>query len=94
MAKQPGLTLEYLAALLLERRLISADQRSEVLAKAKAQAARLAAGPQTAGRRLHRGGENPSPAQILASFNLETPGGNGRILSEDAITEALALPFF
>jgi general secretion pathway protein E len=91
MAKQPGLTLEYLAALLLERRLISADQRSEVLAKAKAQAARLAAGPQTAGRRLHRGGENPSPAQILASFNLETPGGNGRILSEDAITEALAV---
>jgi len=91
MAEQPGLTLEYLAALLLERNLISADQRAVVLAKAKAQTARLAAGPQTSGRRLHRGGESPSPAQILASFNLETLGGNGRILSEDAITEALAV---
>jgi len=90
MAEQPRLTLEYLSALLLEQNLISADQRTLVFAKAKAQAARLAAGPQASGRRLHRGGESPSPAQILASFNLETPGGNGRILSEDAITEALA----
>jgi len=91
MAEQPRLTLEYLSSLLLEQHLISADQRTLILAKAKVQAARLAAGPQASGRRLHRGGESPSPAQILASFNLETPGGNGRILSEDAITEALAV---
>jgi len=84
------LSIEYLTALLVEHHLLTAAQRAEVLAKAKAQEARLAAGPHGAGRRLHRGGENPSAAQLLASFNLETPGGNGRILSEDAITEVLA----
>ena len=91
MARQSALTLEYLTAILLEQNLITAEQRAMVLAKAKAQEALLTAGPQAGGRRLHRGGDVPSPAQILASFNLETPGGNGRILSEDAITEALAL---
>lgn len=90
MGTQSKLAIEYLTALLLEQKLLTSDQRSTVLARAKAQEARLTAGTQTAGRRLHRGGEAPSPAQLLASFNLETPGGNGRILSEDAITEALA----
>jgi len=90
MADQPRLTLEYLSALLLEQNMISTDQRVLVLAKAAAHGARLTAGQQLAGRRLHRSGESPSPAQVLASFNLETVGGNGRILSEDAITEALA----
>lgn len=90
MGTQSKLTIEYLTALLFEKRLLTADQRAMVLTKAKAQEARLAAGPQAGGRRLHRGGEVPSPAQLLASFNLETPGGNGRILSEDAVTEALA----
>jgi general secretion pathway protein E len=90
MTRQSALTIEYLTAILQERKLITAEQRTMVLAKAKTQEARLTAGPQTGGRRLHRGGEVPSPAQVLASFNLETPGGNGRIVSEDAITEALA----
>ena len=91
MTRQSALTLEYLTAILLEQKLITTDQRAMVIAKAQIQEARLTAGPQAGGRRLHRGGETPSPAQVLASFNLETPGGNGRILSEDAITEALAL---
>jgi general secretion pathway protein E len=90
MTEHPTLTVEYIAALLQERNLLSADQHAIVVAKAKAQEARLAVGPQVAGRRLHRGGETPSPAQVLASFNFETPDGNGRILSEDAITEVLA----
>lgn len=88
--EHPKLTLDYLLALLFEQKLLAADQRALVLAKAKAQEARLTAGLQMSGRRLHRGGESPSPAQVLASFNLEIPGGSGRILSEDAITESLA----
>ncbi len=91
MAERPKLTLEYLYALLFELHLLSAEQRAVLLARGKAQEARLSAGPQVAGRRLHKGGETPSPAQVIASFNFETPGGNGRILSEDAITEALAV---
>ncbi len=90
MARQSVLTLEYLTAIVLEQNLITAEQRAMVLAKAKAQEALLTAGSQGGGRRLHRGGEALSPAQVLASFNLEIPGGNGRILSEDTITEALA----
>ncbi len=90
MAERPKLTLEYLSALLFERQLLSAEQRAVVLTRGKVQEARLSAGSQAAGRRLHKGGETPSPAQVLASFNFETPGGNGRILSEDAITEVLA----
>ena len=90
MAERSGLTLEYLTALLFDKQMITSEQRALVLVRAKAQEARLMAGPSVAGRRLHRGGEIPSPAQVLASFNLETPGGNGRILSEDAITETLA----
>lgn len=90
MKTRPALSIEYLTAILLEQHLITSEQRATVLARAKAQEARLAAGPHGSGRRLHRGGEAPSPAQVLASFNLETPGGNGRILSEDAITEVLA----
>lgn len=90
MKTLPALSIEYLTSILLEQHLITSEQRATVLARAKAQEARLAAGPHGSGRRLHRGGEAPSPAQVLASFNLETPGGNGRILSEDAITEVLA----
>ncbi len=90
MADQSRLTVEYLSALLLEKNMISADQRVLALTKAKAHGAQLSAGQHLAARRLHRGGEGPSPAQVLASFNFETVGGNGRILSEDAITEALA----
>ncbi len=90
MIEQPKLTIDFLIDILFKRNLISAEHRSSVLARYKSQEARLAAGPQFAGRRMHRGGEMPSPAQVLASFNLETPGGNGRILSEDAITESLA----
>ena len=87
--KSPSLlTLPLLVSLLLE--LISPEQSKTILAGAKAQEARLIVGPQHAGRRMHRAGENPSPAQVIASFNLETQGGKGRILSEDAITEALA----
>ena len=88
--QQQNLTFEYLVSLLRTKSLMTADQAATALAKSKSQEIRLMAGQQTAGRRLHRSGEHLSPAQLLASFNFELPGGSGRILSEDVITEVLA----
>ena len=34
--------------------------------------------------------ENVSPAEVISSFNLEIPGKNGKLLTEDAITDAVA----
>ncbi|CAH2030613.1 GspE/PulE family protein [Trichlorobacter ammonificans] len=90
MTAPSHLTLPYVVSLLFEQRLISPEQREMILEGAKAQEARLIAVPHQSGRRVHRAGEAPSPAQIVSSFNLETHGDRGRILSEDAITEALA----
>lgn len=89
MTAPPQLTLPYLVSLLFEQRLISPEQREMILQGAKAQEARLIAAPNPSGRRGSRAGEHLSPAQVIASFNLETQGDRGRILSEDAITEAL-----
>ncbi len=90
MTPPPILTLPFLASVLREQRLISPEQFATIISGAKAQEARLIAGPQLPGRRMHRAGESPSPAQVIASFNMDTKEGKGRILSEDAITEALA----
>ena len=84
------LTLEYLAEILKNAKLLSEEQHATLLTRWKAQEARLHAGHQGAGRRLHKSGEQPSPGQIIASFVFEIPGGGGRILTEDSITECLA----
>ena len=42
------------------------------------------------GRRLHKGAERPSPAQLIASFMFEIPQSAGKVLTEDIITELLA----
>lgn len=90
MATPAFLTMQFLLSMLLEKGLISSEQMATVVTGEKAQTVRLLAGPQAGGRRKHRAGETPSPAQIIASFNMEAHGSSGRILSEDAITEALA----
>jgi general secretion pathway protein E len=90
MANRSVLTVENLSAILLEKKLLTADQHATLLVKAKSQEVRLSAGHQGAGRRIHRSGETVSPAQLIASFNLEIPNGNGRLLTEDLITEVLA----
>ena len=92
------LTVELLVRILNQQGLLSAEQQMTLLTKCKAQEAKLFTGHQGAGRRIHRSGEQPSPAQVIASFAFEIPGRNGRILTEDTITEALAgalqLPYF
>jgi len=66
------------------------NSRPHFLHRPGSKTSRLIAGHQGAGRRLHKSGERPSPAQVIASFAFEIPGGNGRVLTEDTITESLA----
>ncbi len=84
------LTVESLSSILCEQGLLSEGDHSGLLVKWKAQELKLHAGHAGPGRRIHKAGEHPSPAQIIASFIFEIPGANGRILTEDIITECLA----
>ncbi|GFO54278.1 type II secretion system protein E [Geomonas sp. Red276] len=91
MHKKKTVTLKNLGQMLLQRGLIDQEQFDLVLTKGEAQAQRLV-GAQQAGysRRLQQGPEKPSPAEVIASFNLEVAGAAGKILTEDTITEMLA----
>ena len=85
------LTFENLAQLMERRGLLSGDQLKDVLARGKAQETRLYSLYHSgASRRTRAGAELVSPSEILASFNLEIHGSRGQLLTEDAITEALA----
>lgn len=93
------LTFENLAHLMERRGLLSRDQLKDVLARGKAQESRLFSHLHSGtSRRTHAGAELVSPAEVLASFNLEIHGSQGHFLTEDAITDALAsaagLPYF
>ena len=91
MTEPKKLTLENVVPLLQRRGLISQEQMKDILAKGKSQEMRLFSHHQAgASRRTHSGAENVSPAEVIASFNLEIPGTTGKLLSEDDITEALA----
>jgi general secretion pathway protein E len=91
MSKHKAVTVHNVAQMLLKRGLIDAAQFKLVTEQADAQAARLQ-GAQQAGysRRLQQTPQKASPAEIIASLNLEIPGSPGKLLSEDAITEVLA----
>lgn len=90
MSNQATLTVEYLASVLRKQKFLSEDQYKHLIVQAKQQEARLSSTHHSGGRRPHKGGERPSAAQIIASFMFEIPGGNGRLLVEDTITETLA----
>ena len=91
MQKKKTVTIKNVAQILLQRGLIDATQLQEVVVSGEAQAQRLA-GAQQAGysRRLTQIPEKASPAEVIASLNLEVPGSGGKLLTEDAITEVLA----
>ncbi len=99
MPEPKKLTFENLAHLMERRGLLTRDQLRDVLSRGKAQESRLFAGHHSGtSRRTRTGAEIVSPAEVLASFNLEIHGSQGNLLSEDAITTALAsatgLPYF
>jgi len=89
--QKKSLTIKNVAQILMQRGLIDAAQLQQVMVQGEEQAQRLA-GAQQAGysRRLTQIPEKSSPAEVIASLNLEVPGSGGRLLTEDAITEVLA----
>lgn len=91
MADTQRLTLENCTSLLQRCGYISSSQALEVISGGKQQQARLST-PHTPGapRRLLVGAEAVSPAEVIASFNLERCDRPGTYLTEDMITEALA----
>ncbi len=91
MADTQRLTLENCTSLLQRCGYISSSQAVEVISGGKQQQARLST-PHTPGapRRLLVGAEAVSPAEVIASFNLERCDRPGIYLTEDMITEALA----
>ncbi|MCE5193878.1 MAG: GspE/PulE family protein [Nitrospiraceae bacterium] len=91
MVREKVFTLEFAAKVLLKRGLISDDQYKDIIAKGNVQKIRVQKLQDTAHpRRLHQTTFSILPAEIIASFDIEIPGKNGRILTEDAITEAIA----
>ncbi len=85
------LTLENVAHLLRHKGLVTQEQLKDILAKGKTQETRLFASSQAgASRRTHPGAELVSPAEVIASFNLEISCKPGKLLTEDAITDAVA----
>ncbi len=85
-------TLEYLAEMLLEKGLLSKEQSRELAIKGPSQRARLFKSQDsfTSNKRVHTLMETISPSEVAASFDFEVPGGDGKLLTEDIITKAVA----
>jgi len=99
MPEPKKLTFENVAHLLERRGLVSQEQLADVLKRGRAQEMRLYSQHHSGAiRRSPAGAETVSPAEVIASFNLEIPGTAGHLLGEDSITEALAaaaaLPYY
>ena len=91
MSHRKTLTIKNVAQLLGKKGLISTAHYQLILTKGDAQATRLQSHQQAGySRRFRLGADIPSPAEVISSFNLEIPGGSGRMLTEDIITEAIA----
>jgi general secretion pathway protein E len=91
MNKRKSVTVNKVGQILLQRGLIDETQLQTIIEQGEAQSQRLL-GAQQAGysRRLQQTPEKPSPAEVIASLNLEVAGSPGKLLTEDAITEVLA----
>jgi len=91
MTRKRALTIRNVSEILRKKGLITAEQLELVLARGEAQAARLQSAQQAGySRRFNVGPDTVSPAEVICSFSLEIPGSGGRLLTEDAITEAIA----
>ncbi len=99
MTETTKLTVENVALMLERRGLLTKGQLKDVLGRGKTQEQRLYAQHHSgASRRTLSGAETVSPAEVIASFNLGIHGSVGQLLTEDAVTEALAaatgLPYY
>ncbi len=92
MPESKHLTFENLARLMVKRTLLSHNELKDVLLRGKVQETRLQSLQYSgASRRTTAVVGLVSPTEILASLNLEIHGSHGKLLTVDAITEALAL---
>ncbi len=89
MARKQSLTIESVGQVLRQRGLIDDDQVELILTRGAAQAARFQNHQQAGQSRRLYGPEQVSPAEVICSFNLKIPASD-RMLTEDAITEAIA----
>lgn len=91
MTGKRAFTLDFTAKLLLKRGLISEEQYKEFLIKGDAQRLRLQKYQEASyARRGSHARESILPPEVISSFNFEIPGKNGKVLTEDAITAAVA----
>jgi general secretion pathway protein E len=91
ISESKKLTFESIAKLMERRGLLSREQLKDVLSRGTAQESRLFSHRHSgSSRRTGSGAELVSAAELLASFNLEIHGSPGNLLTEDAITNALA----
>ncbi len=88
---EKALTLEYAAAVLRKKGVISEAQEREIFIKGDAQRARLRKSHESlySARKLHNISEVVSPAEVIASLNL-TVAGSGALVTEEMITGAIA----
>ena len=91
MTASTHLTIEQVAQILLTRGRITAEQHREILIKAPAQKAKLQKYQEAAfSRRLHQAANIITPAEVISSLSIKVPGQQGRLLTEDMITMAVA----
>jgi len=90
MTNRKVLTIKAVAQALLAKGLLTQEQYADVIVQGEARTARLQGQHPGYARRFAQSPVMPSPAEVISSFNLEIPGGNGRILTEDAITQVIA----
>lgn len=90
MTNRKALTIKTVAQALLAKGLLTQEQCTDVILQGEARTARLQGQHPGYARRFAQSPVLPSPAEVISSFNLEIPGGNGRILTEDAITQVIA----
>jgi len=84
--------MQGLTELMVRQGLMTVEQKKDVMVKERTQRARLQKGLQeTKGGQGKQGVQaNLSPIEVLAGFQLPIPDGNGKLLLEDRIVEALA----
>ncbi|MRR56696.1 MAG: type II/IV secretion system protein [Deltaproteobacteria bacterium] len=99
MTHKKSLTIKTVAQALLDKGLMTEEQYADILVLGEAQTARLQNSQHPGySRRFAQTSVLPSPAEVISSFTLEIPGGNGKVLTEDAITQVIAemvgMPYF
>ena len=93
MRERRLITMDSITEIMVEEGLLTIDQKKDAVVKERPQRARLQ--KQLRDMQFSKRGRaqvqtSLSPAEVLASFEFEVPGGEGRILVEDRVMQSLA----